>query len=510
MTDQTPTDQAPADQAPDDQAPAAHDLVVHHAAVRHGTTLLAEVDDLRLVAGRALTIVGESGSGKSVLAHALMGTLPGELSATGSMSIGRTRFDLAETAGRRHLWGRQLALLPQEPALALDPTMRVRAQVAEGASSWRPRDPRSLRLADERLSRLGLAHAGAAYPHTLSGGMAQRVAHAAATIGGARILIVDEPSKGLDRHSLDQLADLLEAHLAGGGLLLTITHDLELARRLGGSVLVMREATVVESGPAEQVLTTPGHAYTQALVAAEPSRWTYPWMRDVAAPDPAGEPLITARGISKSYGSDPLFHDFSLEVRAGERWALTGPSGVGKTTLGNALLRLTPVDHGSVSHGAAAAGGRLQKLYQDPALSFPPRVPLEVALRDVVRRHGAGASRLRALLEEVGLPYEILQRRPSQVSGGELQRIAIVRAMLPRPALVFADEATSRLDLATQATTMDSLMSEVTEYGCALLLVTHNQDLARAVAHRQVRLGDDAAAAGGRTTGPDPVAAAVT
>ena len=462
-------------------------LVIDHARVAHGSTTLADVSDLRMEPGRPLTVIGESGSGKSVLAHAVMGTLPAELSASGSMHIGADRFDLADRDGRRHLWGRRLALLPQEPSLALDPTMRVRGQVAEGVTGWHPRHPTALRLADERLGSLGLAGAGQQHPHTLSGGMAQRVAYAAATIGGARVLVVDEPSKGLDRQSLDRLAALLSAHVADGGLLLTITHDLGLARRLGGDVLVMRESAVVEAGPAERVLSAPSHAYTRRLLAAEPARWDLPWMR--AAATSAGEPLVTARGIAKSYGATALFEDVSLEIRAGERWAVTGPSGVGKTTLGNALLRLVPVDAGSVVHSATTRAGRLQKLYQDPGLSFPRRVPLAVAMGDVVRRYGADDGRVRSLLDTVGLPYDILQRRPGQVSGGELQRIAIVRAMLPRPALIFADEATSRLDLATQLTTMDSLMTEVAENGCALLLVTHDQDLARAVTDRELRLG---------------------
>lgn len=466
------------------------DLVIHHAVVQHGTTTLADVGDIRLEAGRPLTIIGESGSGKSVLAHALMGTLPSELTSRGSMTIGAVSFDLADRTGRRHLWGRSLALLPQEPASALDPTLRVRGQVAEGVTGWRPRHPDASRIADERLARLGLTEVGSAYPHTLSGGMAQRVAYAAATIGGARILVVDEPSKGLDRHSLDRLADLLSAHVREGGLLLTITHDLGLARRLGGDVMVMREAAVLEAGPAERVLAAPQHAYTRTLLAAEPSRWDFPWMRGPALTDDAAEPLVAADAITKSYGAAPLFEDVSLQVRPGERWALTGPSGSGKTTLGNALLRLTAVDRGSVGHSRATAGGRLQKLYQDPGLSFPRRVRLETAMRDVVRRHSVAADRVGSLLEKVGLPHEILRRRPGQVSGGELQRIAIVRAMLPRPALIFADEATSRLDLATQATTMDIVMSEVEENGCALLLVTHDTALAGAVAHHQVRLGD--------------------
>ena len=115
-------------------------------------------------------------------------------------------------------------------------------------------------------------------------------------------------------------------------------------------------------------------------------------------------------------------------------------------------------------------------------------MPLRVVLRDVMGRHGVEDRRVQALLGQVGLPAEILDRRPGQVSGGELQRIAIVRAMLPRPVLVFADEPTSRLDLATQETTLDSLMTEVDDSGCALVLVTHDEELAAAVTDRHLQL----------------------
>lgn len=467
-------------------------LSVQGAVIRHGAHVLADVPELRIEPGLPLTVVGESGSGKSVLAHAIMGTLPHELTSEGTLRLGSEVFDLADSVGRRHLWGHELALLPQEPALALDPTMRVRAQVAEGVRGWRPRHPDALHRADEALAGVGLETAGAAYPHTLSGGMAQRVSYVATTIGGARVLIVDEPSKGLDADSVERLADLLGAHVADGGILLTITHDLRLARRLGGNVLVMREASVVESGPVDQVLDAPSHAFTQRLVAAEPARWRYPWMGARTAYDPSAAPLVTADGIGKSYGARRLFEDLSLSIRPGERWSLTGPSGVGKTTLGNALAGLTAPDTGSVAHGDAARGGRIQKLYQDPVLSFPQLVPLKVAVGDVRRRHAVEDARLAELMEAVGLPLDLLRRRPGQVSGGELQRVAIVRAMLTRPALVFADEATSRLDLATQASTMDILMSEVVESDCALLLVTHDRDLAEAVTDHRVDLGTGA------------------
>jgi peptide/nickel transport system ATP-binding protein len=325
---------------------------------------------------------------------------------------------------------------------------------------------------------------GPAWPHTLSGGMAQRVAYAAATVGGARLLIVDEPSKGLDRASLDRLAVLLGEHVAAGGLLLTITHDLDLARRLGGEVLVMRDAVVLERGPADRVLTTPAHAYARLLLEAEPGRWQLPWMREQA---PTGAPLVTATGIGKGYETR-LFDGLDLPIGAGERWALTGPSGSGKTTLGNVLLGLVRPDAGSVQR-VPALEGRAQKLYQDPTLSFPAKVSLGLALADVCRRHGVPEVRMHDLVARVGLDGGLLARRPSEVSGGELQRLAVVRAMVTNPLLLLADEATSRLDLLTQRVTMDCLMEQVDSTGCALLAVTHDPALAAAVADREVVLG---------------------
>lgn len=461
-------------------------LEASDVVVRHAGRALVDVAGLRLEPGRPLTVVGESGSGKSLLAHALMGTLAPELSVSGRMVLGGEVLDLADRRGRRHLWGRGLALLPQEPSLALDPTMRVRHQVAEGDRRWREDRHAAMASARARLADLGLGHAADAYPHTLSGGMAQRVAYAAATIGGAPVLVVDEPSKGLDPAAVDRLGDLLLAHVAGGGLLMTITHDLRLARRLGGEVWVMQDASVVESGPVEDVLGRPRESFTRSLVAADPAQWGHRW------PTPAaGEEVLTARGLTKEYGEQRLFSDLDLTVRAGERWALTGPSGVGKTTLGDVLLGLTRADAGTVVRGPSATPGRLQKLYQDPALSFPRRVPIGASVHDVARRHGA-LHRVDPLLDRVGLPPALLQRRPDQVSGGELQRVAVVRAMLPRPVLLLADEATSRLDLLTQQTAVEVLMDQLVEDGCGLLLVTHDRDLAQALTEHRVDLGGPA------------------
>lgn len=460
-----------------------------HLAVTSGGTTLVDVENLHFERGEAVTIVGESGSGKSLLAHAIMGTLPASLTLRGSLAVDDKTYDLAERTNRRPLWGRVMSLLPQEPVLSLDPTMRVQEQVAEGARSFAS-DKRSARLsARTLLGSLGLSHASRAYPHTLSGGMAQRVAFAAATIGNARVLIADEPSKGLDEAARGDLASLLRRHLDGGGILLTITHDLHLARELGGTVLVMKDAHVVEQGPAGQVLSEPAHAYTRRLLGAEPVNWSYSWANSGTPGGPAGQPLVTGNGLTKSYGGQTLFSNLSVTVRQGERIAFSGPSGSGKTTLGNILLGLLPPDSGQVRHADALDGGRLQKLYQDPTLAFAPRAALTHSFGDVMRRHRLGRDRLDELMASLRLTPGLLERLPGQVSGGELQRLAIIRAMLLRPALVFADEPTSRLDLITQQETMSCLMDQVDSQGCTLMLVTHDQGLAEAVAHRSILLG---------------------
>ena len=163
-----------------------------------GTTLLRPVS-LQLDPGEPLVILGETGSGKSVLAQALMGTLPPELAAKGRVAVGDRVLSAARPGDFRGLWGRDLAVLPQEPWLSLDPLMRSRAQVSEAHRFVRSLSRHDARTrAQSDLAELGLAEAGRSYPHQLSGGMAQRVAIAAARAGGARIVIADEPTKGLD------------------------------------------------------------------------------------------------------------------------------------------------------------------------------------------------------------------------------------------------------------------------------------------------------------------------
>ncbi|MBU8544512.1 MULTISPECIES: ABC transporter ATP-binding protein [Roseomonadaceae] len=447
-----------------------------------GAALLRGVS-IRVTPGVPLTIVGETGSGKTLVAEAAMGTLAPELSASGWVVLGGTVSDAGDRAARRHLWGRGIALLPQEPWLALDPTMRVLPQVAEGHRFVRGLGrSEATACAREDLAALGLANAATRFPHQLSGGMAQRVAVAAARAGGAPLLLADEPTKGLDAALRDAVVALLRGALQEGGSLLCITHDVAVARALGGEVMVMLDGEVVERGSAEKVLDAPSHAYTRRLLAAEPEAWA-----EGELPVPGAE-VLSATGLSAERGGRRLFEALDLTVGAGEWVAVTGPSGCGKTTLGNVLLGLLRPAAGVVRRRGGLVRTRYQKLYQDPVATFAPRLALRTALAEAAALHGVAWSQLAAMLDRLRVPDALLDRRPDQVSGGELQRIAIARALLPDPVFLFADEPTSRLDPITQQETMAALQEISRERGLAVLLVTHDLAMARKVAGRQVTL----------------------
>ncbi|WP_159999421.1 ATP-binding cassette domain-containing protein [Roseomonas sp. 18066] len=459
-------------------------LIVDNLAIHGSEGVLLRPASFTLQPGRPLVLLGETGSGKSLLAQAVMGVLPPGLTATGRIVLdGQNLLAMAPRA-RRALWGRRIAMLPQEPWAALDPSMRAAAQVEEVDRLVHRRSAAEARQRSAaRLDRLGLAGAGRRYPFQLSGGMNQRVALAATEAAGAGLLIADEPTKGLDAALRDTAGALLRAEAEAGRMLLVITHDVALARLLGGDALVMLAGAVIEAGPLPGLLAAPRHDYTRRLIAAEPARWPR-W-----TPRPAGRPIVEAAGLRKRLGGQELFGGLDLGIAEGQVTAIAGRSGGGKTSLGNLLLGLLRPDAGSVRRAGWVAPFGLQKLYQDPLAGFAPQQRLGHGLQELQRRHGLDAAAAQRLLPRLKLAPALLARRPAEVSGGELQRFGLLRALLLAPALLFADEATSRLDPLTQQEIMALLGESVAERNMALLVVTHETALAEAVAGQVIRLG---------------------
>jgi oligopeptide/dipeptide ABC transporter ATP-binding protein len=264
-----------------------------------------------LGAGESLGLVGESGSGKSMLALALMGLLPpgarvrGEawfsgLGASANRASGAAvnLFTLSERE-RIGVRGRDIAMIFQEPMIALNPVMRVGAQIAEAirahqAGLSRKEVERRVLAALERAAVPEPAMRARQYPHQLSGGLRQRAMIAMALAGdngnAPRLLIADEPTTALDVTVQKQILELLARLRRELGLaLLFITHDLGVVAQVADRIAVTYAGRIVEEGPAREVLERPRHPYTAGLLRASPHL-----VRRKLEPIPGTIPPLTA------------------------------------------------------------------------------------------------------------------------------------------------------------------------------------------------------------------------
>ncbi len=456
--------------------------------IRHdGRSVVRDVS-LRVDEGESLCLIGASGGGKSLIAAAVAGLLPACMAASGLVAVHDRTVAAADQSALHALWHSHVCLLPQEPTSALAPLLRAIDQVrlAPPSSPW----PEAIAW----LGRFGLDRdAARRMPFELSGGMAQRLLASLAMRTGSRVLIADEPTKGLDPPRRAELIELLIQLRGGGRALFVISHDMAVVRALGGRVAVLEDGGIVEQGSAAQVLTAPRSAFGKACAAALPACWLPRQTRQQGSVVVEGNALVIGRTRRRVAG--PL----ALTLSSGRVAGLLGPSGSGKTTLGNTILGLLPPASGEVRWFGKRLDARMlrthrsrfQKLHQDPTAVFAPARRVGKSLADLGRLPGGSdvMQRLPAFLRRLGLSHTLLDRLPGQLSGGELQRLALVRVLLTRPALLVADEPSSRLDPPVQADTLNLIRELADEDRMAILLITHDAAVTDAMADETLTLG---------------------
>jgi peptide/nickel transport system ATP-binding protein len=356
--------------------------------------------------GEVVGLVGESGSGKTTVGLALLGhSRPGAAIAGGQVVLDGTDLLAADAETLRAMRGARVAYVPQDPSIALNPALRVGVQIGEMLEAHLPALSQAERAArlDELLAEVKLPPGPDTlrrYPHQFSGGQQQRLVLAMAFACRPRLIVLDEPTTGLDvttqAHVLQTVRDLCRVH---GVAALYVSHDLAVVAGLAHRVIVMYAGRIVEAGPARAVFATPRHPYTARLLRAVPDpagrramagipghapspqsrpagcafaprctaastacivppietpagaghvvRCWHPEAAAPAAPVPAprpppasAAPLIAIGGLTAGYGPIRVLHDISLSIAEGECLALVGESGSGKTTLARCIAGL--------------------------------------------------------------------------------------------------------------------------------------------------------------------------
>lgn len=488
-------------------------LNVHYQADDRKIAAVTKVD-LQLRSGETTALLGESGSGKSTIAGAITGTLPASALATGSVLFARKNLLTLPERHYRQLRGTELGYVPQNPARSLDPLQQIGQQLSEALIVH------GLRLAaNERqqrvfqmLARVGFRDPRAVarrYPHELSGGMQQRVLIAIALAWTPRLLIADEPTSALDVTVQQSILDLIDQRKAENHMaVLLVTHDIGVAAQRSQHIVVLRQGCIVEAGPTQQVLGDPQHEYTRQLLRDIPSAESSQRPSWQASP---AEPAIRVRGVSVEYISrgtttQRAVNDVSFDVAPGSTLAIVGESGSGKTTTARVVARFLSPSSGHVevrdAQGIALGPDQerryrrqVQFVYQNPYLSLNPQHRIQTVLTEPMRALCLGdpathSTRVAELLEMVALPQDVLNRKSRELSGGQLQRLAIARALAAQPSILVLDEPVSALDVTVQAQILRLLGKLQAELKLTYLFISHDLNVVRQIADEVLVMKD--------------------
>ncbi len=512
----------------DNNAPGADFLLdVRGLSVQFDQKTVVQQVDFRIAAGEKLALVGESGSGKTITALSLL-QLAGQSKTSGqALFQGRDLLTLPER-DMRAVRGDQIAMVFQEPMTALNPLMTVGQQIAEVLELKQALTrTQAWNAAVAMLARTGIPEPerrAQSYPHQLSGGQRQRAMIAMALASQPLLLLADEPTTALDVTLRGQILDLLsDLQRETGMAVLLITHDLHLVRRFADRVAVMERGVLVEQGPVASVFTSPEHPYTQRLMSSQPRRDV---LEVEASATAHASPVLQMDNLRVTYpvslpgvrgwfqkGEFVAVQGVSQQLWPGQTLGVVGESGSGKSTLAQAILGLLP-HSGALQlvgqHWQAPANRntpanqrlrqQVQVVFQDPFSSLSPRLTVEEIVGEGLLVHAPELTsaqrrvRVQQALQEVGLDEGqfpgLLARYPHEFSGGQRQRLAIARALIVQPRMLVLDEPTSALDVTIQQQVLSLLQRLQRDKGLSYLLITHDMDVIRAMAHHILVMKD--------------------
>lgn len=464
---------------------------------RRTETRVVEGLSFELGAGEIAGIVGESGAGKSTAVLAMLGLVrhPGRIAGGEVRFAGKDLLSLPREELRK-VRGNEIAMITQNPRQSLHPMLAIGRQIS---TAYRAHNQatrtQGLSRAVNMLKTVGINDAErriAAYPHELSGGMAQRALIAMALSSAPRLLVADEPTSGLDVTIQAQVLDeMWETVQQTGSAVLIVTQDLGIIANYCDRVLVMDQGRIIEDAPTRTFFRAPQQDYSRQILSLQRQDRLAEPDENMMSPDP----LISVRNLGKIYtleGGEALtaVSGVDFDIFGGRTLGVVGESGSGKTTVGLTLLRLTEPTTGEILVDREPIGeiplstfrsyrSRLQVVFQDPFDALNPRWPVHRLLREPLDLHtdlslDQKREKLTEIMEMVDLPAELKNVTTRELSAGQQQRVSIGRALITQPDFVVLDEPTSALPPAARAEIIALLADLQKRLGIAYLYISHD------------------------------------
>lgn len=439
-------------------------LEVENLRIRFGDVFAIDDIGFSLAAGQRLGIIGDSGSGKSLVALALAGLLPTAAEASGKVRLSDAPLPSsdAEMAKLR----RSTIAIGTQGGSALDPLLTV--------GELLPTPPPELGLPDPKR-----------FAGTLSPAERQLVVIAMALTRQPALLILDEPFDAFDVVTRRRVVDFLKTRSPA---ILLISHNFRIVADLCTDILILGGGKLIESGTTAEMFSRPAKDYSKRLIAGGRMR-ARTLMRS-----PIGADLLEVQNLSLG----TTLNNLSFALRRGEALAIVGPPKSGKTSLARLVAGLDRATSGHMLYEHEPYHGRdlprlsrreIALVFADPRRSFSPHLTLGASVTEPLRLEShlvleEQADRLVEVVRAVGLSPEQLALYPRDISLGELQKLAIARALITRPKLVVFDEPTGTLDASLRGEILMMINRLRADFGFTALVTANDLDIARHVADR--------------------------
>ncbi len=485
-------------------------LEVRNLNVKYGPNQKFTIKNLQLdlYKGDHLAIIGPSGCGKTTFAKTIINMLPEDSITEGYIRINGEDINKINKKEIQLFRRNNFGFIYQDSIKRLNPLMTVGDHLYELFKTHFENKPSLILkdLVEETFQRVGIESKRLdSFPHEFSGGMRQRVSLAMALALKPKILIADEPTTSLDsKTSFEVMNEMQYLIEQSGSTLVLISHDINLAAKWCRKVLIMDQGLIKEQGNIKEVLKFPKSEIGKKLVKA--SNITLRPIRNISS---TNDIILEANNLRHWYKlNSSIFRpkwnkalqEVSFKLYRNETLGIVGSSGSGKSTLCRALIGLLKVRGGEIkvyernqdfSKKKSNNLENMQIIFQDPFSSLNPKMKIKNILKDIlliqkISNNNQIKNEINLILNNLNLPSnpEFLNSYPSQLSGGQLQRISIARSLLLKPKILICDESVNMLDAHIKIEILNLLRNIQEKFDLSIIFITHDLGIAKNFCNR--------------------------
>ncbi len=500
-------------------------------------TLLHSIS-FKIYESEFISMVGESGSGKSLICLTILSLLRSSNLKIDSGQIWYYKnnekiplLNLDEKEMRK-IRLNEISIIFQNPLNSLNPKIKCGEQILEGVKHNLGLNNKFSKIKTYSLLKSvdfsDIERIYNSYPHQLSGGQLQRIIIAIALSCNPRILIADEPTTSLDNITQSEIINLLKKIQKKFKLTcLFISHDLSIVEKISKRIIVIFKGKILEKSITKNLFQNPLNIYTKALILIKESykfnlikyltkenvlekNFNFSFFRKENVLEKTiliknrnliyeNKPIIKLTNVSKKYFIKRLFRsdiihsalsNINLKIFKGECIGIIGKSGSGKSTMVKCILNLEKITSGKITKSKLNSRRDIQMIFQNTKSSLNPSQKIDIMIMEIIKYYKLESNNIKMrkylnnLLSDVGLEKEILERYPHQLSGGEIQRVAIAKAISVKPKVIIFDESISGLDLSLQGQILNLLNFLKKKYNLTFIFISHNLNIVKSFCDR--------------------------